>query len=94
MGSSLQFSRRRWLALGAGTVAAATAARFNPLTDALTSDKGERVKLDAPAVADELPRGGFVFDEKGYQAPPADSRGLDVIVNPASDRLALLAPVH
>ena len=65
---------------------------FNPLTDALTSDKGERVKLDAPAVADELPRGGFVFDEKGYQAPPADSRGLEVIVDPASDRLALLDP--
>ena len=29
--------------------------KFNPMTDTLTNDKGEQVKLDAPAVADELP---------------------------------------
>ncbi len=38
---------------------------FNPLTDTLTNDKGEQVKLEAPAVADELPANGFVFDETG-----------------------------
>ena len=34
MGSPLHLSRRRMLALGAGTLAATTAARFNPLLDA------------------------------------------------------------
>jgi len=66
--------------------------KFNPLADTLTNDRGEQVKLDAPAVADELPQAGFVFDEKGYQAPPADNRGVQVIVDPESDRLALLEP--
>ncbi len=66
--------------------------KFNPLADTLTNDKGEQVKLDAPKVADELPQSGFVFDEKGYQAPPADNKGVAVIVDPESDRLALLEP--
>ncbi len=66
--------------------------KFNPLSDSLTNDKGQQVKLEAPAVADELPAAGFVFDEKGYQAPPADVRGAKVIVRPDSDRLALLEP--
>ncbi len=35
MSSTLHLSRRRWLALGAGTVAAATAARFHPLVDSV-----------------------------------------------------------
>ena len=65
---------------------------FNPLTDTLTNDKGEQVKLEAPAVADQLPADGFVFDEKGYQAPPANATTVDVLVNPKSDRLALLEP--
>jgi aconitate hydratase len=64
--------------------------KFNPLADALTNDKGETVKLDAPAVADQLPTNGFVFDETGYQAPQGGH--VDVIVNPDSDRLALLEP--
>ena len=66
--------------------------RFNPLTDALTSADGAAVKLDAPAKADELPPGGFVFSEEGYQAPPADASAVKVLVDPKSDRLALLEP--
>jgi len=66
--------------------------KFNPLADTLTNEKGEDVKLEAPAVADQLPQDGFIFDETGYQAPPADNRSVDVIVSPSSDRLALLEP--
>jgi aconitate hydratase len=65
---------------------------FNPLTDTLVNEAGEKVMLDAPQVADELPADGFVFDEKGYQAPPTGARGVDVVIDPASERLALLEP--
>ena len=66
--------------------------KFNPLTDSLTAADGSQVMLDAPAKADELPPNGFVFAEEGYQAPPADASSLKVIVDPKSDRLALLEP--
>jgi aconitate hydratase len=66
--------------------------KFNPLTDALTSESGQAVKLDAPAVADELPPEGFVVSTDGYQGPPADASSVKVIVNPDSERLALLEP--
>jgi len=66
--------------------------KFNPMADALVNDKGEKIVLKAPGVAAQLPAKGFVFDETGYQAPPATRTGVDVIVNPASERLALLEP--
>jgi aconitate hydratase len=66
--------------------------KFNPMADSLTNDKGEPVKLEAPALADELPAAGFVFDETGYQAPPADAASVEVKVKPDSERLALLEP--
>ncbi|MFN2369531.1 MAG: aconitate hydratase [Candidatus Krumholzibacteriia bacterium] len=66
--------------------------KFDPLNDTLTNDKGEQVRLEAPKVADELPKDGFVFDETGYQAPPKDASRVEVIVRPDSDRLALLEP--
>jgi len=64
---------------------------FNPLTDTLTNDKGEQVKLDAPT-GDELPVKGFAVEDAGYQAPAADGSGVQVAVDPASKRLQLLAP--
>lgn len=64
---------------------------FNPLTDTLTNDKGEQVKLDAPT-GFELPVKGFAVDDPGYQAPAADGSGVNVAVDPASKRLQLLAP--
>jgi aconitate hydratase len=66
--------------------------KFNPLTDSLTAADGTQVKLAAPAKADELPPNGFVFSEDGYQAPPANASALKVLVDPKSDRLALLEP--
>ncbi|MBK7046903.1 MAG: aconitate hydratase [bacterium] len=65
---------------------------FNPLVDSLTAADGSQVKLAAPAKADELPPNGFVFSEAGYQAPPNDASTVKVLVDPKSDRLALLEP--
>lgn len=62
---------------------------FNPLTDFLTNEKGEKVKLDAP-VGDELPTKGFAVEDAGYQAPAADGSGVQVVVSPTSKRLQLL----
>ena len=64
---------------------------FNPLTDTLTNDAGEEVKLDPPT-GEELPDGGFDRGEEGYQAPAADGRGVTVNVAPDSKRLQLLEP--
>ncbi len=64
---------------------------FNPLTDTLTNDKGEQVKLQAPS-GDELPSKGFAVEDAGYQAPAADGSSVTIAVAPTSDRLQLLDP--
>ena len=64
---------------------------FNPLTDTLTNDKGEQVKLDAPT-GDELPVRGFAVEDAGFQAPAEDGSQVVVAVDPASKRLQLLDP--
>lgn len=64
---------------------------FNPLTDTLTNENGEQVKLDAPT-GYELPPHGFSVDDPGYQAPAADGSKVEVLVSPDSTRLQLLAP--
>ena len=64
---------------------------FNPLTDTLTNDKGEQVKLDPPT-GYELPPAGFAVEDAGYQAPAEDGSAVQVKVSPTSDRLQLLDP--
>ncbi|MFD0939600.1 aconitate hydratase [Pedobacter boryungensis] len=64
---------------------------FNPLTDTLTNDKGEQVKLDPP-VGDELPVKGYAVEDAGFQAPAIDGSGVQVLVSPTSHRLQLLDP--
>lgn len=64
---------------------------FNPLTDTLTNELGEQVKLEEPKGL-ELPVKGFAVEDAGYQAPAEDGSKVDVIVSPTSDRLQLLAP--
>jgi aconitate hydratase len=64
---------------------------FNPLTDTLTNDKGEQVKLDEPS-GYELPPRGFAVDDAGYQKPAEDGSGVQVLVSPTSHRLQLLDP--
>ncbi|MBI9060975.1 MAG: aconitate hydratase [Marinilabiliaceae bacterium] len=64
---------------------------FNPITDTLTNEKGEQVKLEAPT-GYELPPQGFDVEDAGYQAPAEDGSGIEVVVNPDSKRLQLLTP--
>jgi aconitate hydratase len=62
---------------------------FNPLTDTLTNENGEQVKLDAPT-GYELPPLGFAVEDAGFQAPAEDGSSVEVVVSPTSDRLQLL----
>jgi aconitate hydratase len=64
---------------------------FNPVTDTLTNDKGEQVKLNEPS-GYELPPKGFDVDDPGYQAPAEDGSNVEIKVDPKSERLQLLTP--
>jgi aconitate hydratase len=64
---------------------------FNPMTDTLTNEAGEQVKLDEPRGI-EQPVNGYAVDDAGYQAPAEDGSGVEVIVSPTSERLQLLEP--
>jgi aconitate hydratase len=64
---------------------------FNPLTDTLTNEDGEQVKLDPPTGV-ELPPNGFDVEDAGFIPPIEDGSGVEVVVNPESNRLQLLTP--
>lgn len=64
---------------------------FNPVTDTLVNEEGKAVKLDEPAGL-HMPPKGFALKDAGYQAPAADGSGIEVLVNPESERLQLLEP--
>ena len=64
---------------------------FNPLTDSLINENGEEIMLDEPT-GWELPPKGFAVDDNGYLEPMADGSGVEVTVNPDSERIQLLAP--
>lgn len=64
---------------------------FNPLTDHLVNEKGEKVMLKPP-IGNELPPKGFSVEDNGYQQPATDGSGVEVVVSPISDRLQLLEP--
>lgn len=64
---------------------------FNPLTDYLTNEKGEKVKLEIPS-GQELPAKGFDVEDAGYQAPAENGSSVVVKVAADSSRLQLLEP--
>ncbi len=64
---------------------------FNPLTDYLINEAGEKVKLDVPT-GHELPANGFDAKDIGYQAPAENGSTVTVKVDPNSSRLQLLQP--
>jgi len=64
---------------------------FNPLTDYLTNQNGEKVKLDIPSGL-ELPSKGFDVEDAGYQAPAENGSTVVIKVDPVSSRLQLLQP--
>lgn len=64
---------------------------FDPMHDALINEDGEEVMLDEPRGI-ELPPRGFEVEDAGYLEPDADGSGVNVVVNPSSERLQLLTP--
>jgi aconitate hydratase len=64
---------------------------FNPVTDELVNEKGEKVKLEPPT-GEELPPKGFDEGSSGFIPPAKDSASVEVKVNPDSERLQLLTP--
>ena len=64
---------------------------FNPITDTITNEDNEEIKLFPPN-GDELPKNGFSVEENGYVDPPEDGSDIEIIVNPDSQRLQLLEP--
>jgi aconitate hydratase len=64
---------------------------FNPLKDTLRLPDGTEVMLEEPQ-GDELPSKGFAVEDAGYLAPAEDGSGIEVVVNPTSERLQLLTP--
>src|SRR3546814_11323584 len=62
---------------------------FNPITDTLTNENGEQVKLDEPQGI-EFPSKGFAVEDNGFVAPAKDGSSQEVAVRPDSDRLQLL----
>ncbi|MCL6097464.1 MAG: aconitate hydratase [Bacteroidetes bacterium] len=64
---------------------------FNPETDELINEAGERVKLDPP-FGDELPTHGFEKDTQGFIAPSEDGFKTKVVINSTSERLQFLEP--
>lgn len=64
---------------------------FDPMNDTLINEDGEEVKLDEP-LGIELPPKGFEVEDAGYLAPMEDGSGVQVKVDPKSERLQLLDP--
>jgi aconitate hydratase len=72
-------------------LAIAGSLNFNPMTDELENEKGEKVKLDPPT-GEELPPKGFEKGESGFVPPAKDGKTVEIVVDPKSDRLQLLEP--
>ncbi len=64
---------------------------FNPMTDTLVNEKGEKVKLAEPH-GYELPPNGYETKDLGYIAPEAEGAQVNINVAPDSQRLQLLQP--
>jgi aconitate hydratase len=59
---------------------------FDPLTDEI-----DGVRLSEPQ-GETLPSRGFESGDQGFLPPPEDGSGIDVVVDPSSERLQLLEP--
>jgi len=64
---------------------------FDFLSESITNENGEEVKL-TPPVADELPAEGFEQTLEGFIQPSDSSESVDVIIDPNSSRLQVLEP--
>ena len=64
---------------------------FDPRKDSIINKFGEAVMFEEPT-GDELPLNGFAVEDAGFQPPIEDGSGVDVSVDPTSERLQLLEP--
>lgn len=65
---------------------------FNPMTDAIPLPNGQEFRFDPPQGID-LPTAGFAAGNPAfYPSPPHPDSSVPVVVDPSSDRLALLEP--
>lgn len=64
---------------------------FDPRTDSITLEDGSEFRFRAPN-GDEMPGRGFDAGRDTFQPPPEDPSGLEVKVDPKSQRLQLLEP--
>jgi aconitate hydratase len=64
---------------------------FDPTSDTLLAPDGTRVRLDPP-VGEVLPERGYDPGVDTFTPPPADRSAVEVVVDPASERLQLLEP--
>ena len=65
---------------------------FNPLADEIEGKDGRRFVLEPPAPAPEVPKDGFVFSREGYEDPPSEGGGIEVVIAEGSERLQRLEP--
>ena len=65
---------------------------FNPLRDELTAPDGTKFKLQPPKPAPEIPTTGFVEAKDVYVPPAENSEDIEVLIDPASERLQRLEP--
>ncbi|MCF8303030.1 MAG: aconitate hydratase [Bacteroidales bacterium] len=64
---------------------------FNPLTDTLENEKGEKLRFEEPTGI-EKPAEGFEVKDAGYVPPAESSEEVEIKVDPNSNRLQLLDP--
>ena len=65
---------------------------FNPLTDTLTAADGTEFKLEPPKTAPEVPSENFATGNSSYEAPLEDGSGVELAVDPNSERIMLMQP--
>ena len=65
---------------------------FNPLTDTLPDAQGKPFRLDPPKPAPEVPAKDFDSGHATYIAPPENGSGVNLQVDPNSQRLQLMEP--
>lgn len=64
---------------------------FDPSVDSLTTPSGEQFRFTAPT-GQTLPENGYLNSEGAYNAPPTERSGIEVKINPSSERLQRLTP--
>lgn len=62
---------------------------FNPAKDTLKDKDGNDVMLDEPS-GNDFPPQGFAVENRGFIAPSSDNADVEVVIDPASNRLQKL----